>query len=378
MGAIKTIERSGKRALMRAVGAFLRAPLLSPEEVRAMSFDRVLVIRQHNQMGDMLLAVPALRAIKAAHPRAQLHVVSSTLNRGVMRICPYVDRVHTYDKRNVLSHAGLISRLRRERFDVVIVLHTVSFSFTSLILAVLSGARLRIGSTSRRLGESLTGSYLSLTLPLPSEAEIARAGMNEAEHNLYPFAPIGITTDDIGPEIVPADDNRRWAADLAARAWRRDTARLAVHPGAGKSENMWPPDRFAAVVNSIAEAKPLSLVVIEGPRDREAVAAFATACSTDVTVLRGRSIGDVAALLQLADLTICNDTGVMHVAAAAGARTLAVFGPTDPTRWAPRCSCLTIVRSDDGRLLSVDPSRVAAKAMELLELVARAQGDVKR
>lgn len=366
MGFVKTIERRGKRALMRAMGALLRARRLSPEQVRTMEFERVLVIRQHNQMGDMLLAVPALRAIKAAYPRSQLHVVSSTLNRGVMGICPYVDRVHTYDKRNVFSHAGLVSRLRRERFDVVILLHTVSFSFTSLVLAVLSGARLRIGSTSHRVGQLLTGSYLSLTLPLPSEGEIARAGMNEAEHNLYPLAAIGITTDNIAPEIEPGDESRRWAAEFAAHAWRRDTARLAVHPGAGKSENIWPPERFAAVVNSMAETKPVSLVVVEGPRDRDAVAAFVAACAIDAAVVRGRSIGDVAALLRLADLTICNDTGVMHVAAAAGARTLAVFGPTDPVRWAPRCDCLTIVRADDGRLLSVEPPRVAARALEIV------------
>jgi ADP-heptose:LPS heptosyltransferase len=366
MGAIKTVERSGKRALMRAVGAFLRAPRLSREQVRAMDVRRVLVIRQHNQMGDMLLAIPALRAIKETHPESSLHVVSSTLNRGVMKICPYVDRVHTYDKRNIFSHAGLVSRLRRERFDVVIVLHTVSFSFTSLALAVLSGARLRIGSTSRSVGESLTGSYLSLTLPLPDEDEIASAGMNEAEHNLYPLAAIGITTDDIGPEITPGAASRSWAAEFAAEAWQRDTVRLAVHPGAGKSENIWPPERFAAVVNNIAEKRPVSLVLVEGPRDRETVSAFTAACSTPATVVRERSIGDVAALLQLADLTICNDTGVMHVAAAAGARTLAVFGPTDPVRWAPRHDCLSIVRSDDGRLLSLDPARVAAKAMDAL------------
>ena len=123
---------------MQLVGAFLRPPRLSNDQARAMRFERILVIRQHNQMGDMLLAIPALRAIKSAHPGATVHIVSSTLNHGVMRICPYVDRVLTYDKRNVFSHAGLVSALRRERYDLAIVLHTVSFSFTSVALAVLS------------------------------------------------------------------------------------------------------------------------------------------------------------------------------------------------------------------------------------------------
>jgi ADP-heptose:LPS heptosyltransferase len=364
MGAIKRIERSGKRALMRGIGAFLHAPRLSRDDVASMSFQRILVIRQHNQMGDMLLAVPALRAIRETHPGASVHVVSSTLNQGVMRICPFVDRVHTYDKSNPLSHAGLVRALRRQHFDLAIVLHTVSFSFTSLALAVLSDARLRIGSTSRRVGESLTGSYLSLTLPLPDDAELA--AMNEAEHNLFPLRAVGITTDDIGPEIVPGRESQDWADDFARRTWGEGRTRLAVHPGAGKAENIWPPERFAAVVNRIAAERPVGVVVVEGPRDRAAASAFARACDVDVNMVRGRSIGDVAALLLRADLTLCNDTGVMHVAAAAGARTLAVFGPTDPARWAPRRDGLVVVQSDDGRLLSVGAEQVAVRALEIL------------
>jgi ADP-heptose:LPS heptosyltransferase len=315
-------------------------------------------------MGDMLLAVPALRAIKRAHPEASVQVVSSTLNQGVMRICPYVDDVHVYDKSNVWSHVGLVRALRRQHFDVVIVLHTVSLSFTSLVLAVLSGARVRVGSTSHRVGDVLTGSYLNLTLPLPDGGELAT--MNEAEHNLYPLRALGMTTDDIGPEIAPRDDSRLWAMGFARTAWVDGAVRLVVHPGAGKAENIWPPERFAEVVDRIAQERRVSLVVVEGPRDRAAVDSFRAACSVDGVVVRGRSIGDVAALLQLADLTLCNDTGVMHVAVAAGARTLAVFGPTDPQRWAPRRDCLSIVRAQDGRLQSLGPKQVAAEALSLL------------
>jgi heptosyltransferase-2 len=364
MRVLKSVERSGKRALMRVVGVFLRAPRVPVDQVRTSAFRRILVVRQHNQMGDMLLAVPALRAIKKTHPRAQLHVVSSTLNGGVMRICPYVDRVHTYDKRNPMSHIALVRELRRQRFDLVIVLHTVSFSFTSLALAVLSGARLRVGSTSPSIGDSLTGSYLSVTLPLPLGDELS--GMNEAEHNLYPLRAIGMTTGNISPEIEPDEESRRRAAEAAAVGWSDGTVRLAIHPGAGKTENIWPPERFAGVLNRIAAAMPVSVIVVEGPRDRAAVEALLCATDVAVTTLRGRSIGEVAALLQLADLTLCNDTGIMHVAAAAGARTLAVFGPTDPVRWAPRCEGLTVVRGEDGSLLSVDVARVADEAMAVL------------
>ncbi len=359
---IRSLERSGKRALMRAVGAFLRARPLTPAEFKALRFERILVVRQHNQMGDMMLAVPALRAVRETYPGASIGVVSSTLNRGVLVNSPYVDRVFTYDKRRPWSAAGMIARIRAEHYHLVIVLHTVSFSFTSLVLAVLSGARVRIGSTSRAIGDTLTGGYLNLTLPLPDDETLA--GLNEAEHNLYPLRAAGITTADLAPLLVPGPDSERWADAEAKRIWRDGSLRLAVHPGAGKVGNIWPPENFAAVVEVLHARKPASLAIVEGPRDAESVAVFQHACSLPGYTVRGRSITDVAALLRRADLVLCNDTGVMHVACAARARVVAVFGPTDPFRWAPRCDNLRVVRAPDGSLHALTAGAVASAAAE--------------
>jgi len=365
MGRVKTLERRGKRALMAGVGKVLRARPTTAKEFRAMDFRRILVIRQHNQMGDMLLAVPALRAIRESYPGAYVAVVSSNLNRGVLANSPFADEVFTYEKKNPLGSPGLIRRLRARRFDLAIVLHTVSFSFTSIALAVLSGARVRIGSTSARIGDTLTGSWLNITLPLPTDDELAT--MNEAEHNLYPLRVVGITTNDIAPLIMPAPENERWAEEMAKSCWREGTTRLAVHPGAGKTENIWPPERWAAVVDTLARGRALSMAVIEGPADAASVKVFQAACGVQGTVIRGRPILDAAALMRRADLVLCNDTGVMHVAAAARARVLAVFGPTDPFRWAPRCPGLEIVRSPGGKLLSLEADEVAARAARVLD-----------
>jgi heptosyltransferase-2 len=360
VGALKSFERSGKRGLRRALGSFLHAAPISSDAFRRMRFDRILVIRQHNQMGDMMLAIPALRAVRETYPGATIGVVSSTLNRGVLVNSPYVDRVFTYDKARPWSGVELVLALRRERYDLAIVLHTVSFSFTSLVLAVLSRARVRIGSTSHAIGDTLTGTYLNLTLPLPDDATLAR--MNEAEHNLFPLRAVGITTDDIAPLLVPGEASERWADSAVAAIWREGTLRLVVHPGAGKVANIWPPENFAAVVDGLAARRDVSLAVVEGPRDAAAVDAFQRACRVPGHVVRARPITDVAALFQRADLVLCNDTGVMHVSAAARARTLAVFGPTDPFRWAPRCDNLQVVRAPGGDLRALAPSAVVDAA----------------
>jgi heptosyltransferase-2 len=363
MGRVKTIERSGKRGLMRFVGAFLRARRMTPDEFRARRFDRILVVRQHNQMGDMMLATPALRAIRETYPRATIGIVTSTLNRGVLANSPFVDHVFTYDKRRPGSHLAMLGALRREGFDLAIVLHTVSFSFTTLMLGVVSGARVRIGSTSANIGDALTGSYLNITLPLPTPAQLA--GMNEAEHNLFPLRYVGITTSDLAPLIVPGAASERWAR-TASDNWRKETLKLAVHPGAGKAENIWRPENFATVVNTLARGREITLIVIQGPADATTVEAFRAACDVPGTIVSGRSITDVAALLQRADLVLCNDTGVMHVACAAGARVLAIFGLTDPVRWAPRSPGLRIVRAPGGDLRALEPATVVRQAEDYL------------
>jgi len=376
VGWLKTIERRGKGGLMRVLGAVLRAPATPPEAFREMRFRRILVVRQHHQMGDMMLATPALHAIRERYPDAEIGVVTSTLNRDVLLNHPWVDHVFTYRKRAPLGPLQLVREVRRARFDLAIALHTMSFSFTTLMLTVLSGARMRIGSTRRELGDSLTGSYLNITLPLPGESELST--MNEAEHNLYPLRAVGIDTADLSPLLVPTESNAAWAQAFAEDVWPGGTLRLAVHPGAGKTENIWPPAKFAAVVNALAGERSVSVVAIEGPRDGDSVAEFSAGVDVAVTVARGRSIGEVAALMQRADLVICNDTGVMHVAAAAGARTLAIFGQTDPVRWAPRCANLSVVRSPDGTLDGVTSEAVAARARQLLASIAPAQGNLER
>jgi heptosyltransferase-2 len=365
MGVVKTLESEGKRLLVE----FLTSVVHTPSATRDAIFDppprRVLVIRQHTQMGDMLLAVPALRAIKASIPGVEVTLLTGRINRDVVLNNPYVDRVFTFNPRDPLSWFTMIRAVRRLRHDIVIVLHTVSFSFTSAALGLLSGSRWRVGSTSAPFGNQMSEAFYHLELPLPSEPELA--GMNEAEHNLYPLAALGISTEDVAPLLVPTEAEKIWAGEFVAEGAEPETIDLAVHPGAGKTENIWPPERFAEVVNMLADRIAVRLIVIEGPRDADPVATFCRLARPRHIVLRGRRIGAVAAVMQRCELVLCNDTGVMHVGAAAGARVLAVFGPTDPSRWAPRCPNLHVVRAKDGRLADLRPTEVVERALAILE-----------
>jgi ADP-heptose:LPS heptosyltransferase len=187
-----------------------------------------------------------------------------------------------------------------------------------------------------------------------------------------------IETDDLKPLLVPSLADANWADAFVARHLTSEHPSIVVHPGAGKTENVWAPGNFAEVINRLGRKSPINICVIEGPRDREHVDKFAENVEGDFVHLRGRGIGEVAALLQRVDLVLCNDTGVMHVSCAAGANTLAVFGPTDPKRWAPKCDNLSVIRGTGGDLNQVSIESVCEKAAGLLGLIDRAEGNFQR
>jgi ADP-heptose:LPS heptosyltransferase len=351
---IKRIERSGKVVLAGALAPFLgtkgkRIPLPEPGTVK-----RLLVVRQHNQMGDMLLAVPAFRGIRKRFPNAHITLLAASINSAVMRNNPYVDEVITWSKeRSRKDHFTLlrfIGGLRRRRFDVLLVLNTVSFSVTSMLLGAVSGAKWRAGSTSLPFGTDLSSKYYHLELPLPGEEELSL--MHESEHNLYPLRAIGIEETDLSSVFVPFEWEERGCREFTAAAFGE--GRYAViHPGAGKVRNIWPPERFAEISGALLERYGLPSVAVRGPVDDVFFARFLEACGTPPQVISCPATGFLGALMRDAAVSVCNDTGVAHIAGAVGARCVEIFGPTDPHRWKPVSDTVVAVKSDDGEVDSV-------------------------
>jgi ADP-heptose:LPS heptosyltransferase len=174
---------------------------------------------------------------------------------------------------------------------------------------------------------------------------------------------LGITTSDLRTVVVPTPEEEAAATELRAATAAAGAAWL-LHPGAGKQQNLWPAQRFAAVARRAA-ASGAPVLVLQGPADGPALVAFAAALTTApaaererITVLPRQSVGVCAALLAGADRFLCNDTGLMHVAGAVGTPTLALFGPTDPALWKPPAAAVQALRAEGGRLDSLDEAVV--------------------
>ena len=170
-----------------------------------------------------------------------------------------------------------------------------------------------------------------------------------------PTRALGCDPSPLPPPQAPTEEER-----ASARPWRERLGDVfvAVHPGSGSPAKNWPGARFADLAAELAGGRPFLLV--EGPADAEAAAVVARV--PGAVIARGLAPRVLGALLAEAALYVGNDSGVTHLAAAWGAPTLALFGPTDPTVWSPVGQRVSFVRAKGGVLAGLDVDEVLAAA----------------
>ncbi len=366
------LRRSLKGWLASAAARAARRPRLTASELRALRPRRLLIVRQHNQMGDMVCATPTFRALGEAFPGAEIGLVCAPINHEVVRHNPDLARVFVFSQaawRHPLRLIRFLRAVRAFRPDLAVVLNSVSFSVTSAWIAAASGARHIVGGDSRPFGWDISRHVYSLELP--SRPALDR---HAVRHSLAPLEAVGITTGDLATVVVPSPEEAAAAAALLDGAAGAGPL-CVLHPGAGKRGNLWPAARFAAVA-ARAAAAGWRVLVLHGPADADALADFRAALAPDaksVTVAPRLPVGVCAAILARADRFLCNDTGLMHVAGAVGTPTLALFGPTDPELWKPLAAQVRSLRGEGGDLGRLD---VATVWQALAGLPARQAGAV--
>lgn len=309
---------------------------------------RIHLYRPHNQFGDLLLNVPAIRAVRERFPRAHLTLLVGRQNAAAVAGQAWADETRTVDTRNFLG--VLRSALSAgSRPDLAIYFTTVSYSRSGAFLVARSGARERIGFDPVRWGER-DRAGLTRVLPYPegplhqSEVSLLLARAAGAEHVPGP------------PYYVPDPA-------LVARA---PAGAVYLHPGAGKVKNRWSAAGFAAVARELL-ARDAHVQLLEGPQDAGTVGAVHAALGRELPVVRGETIPMLAARFARAALYVGNDTGPLHLAGATGCPTVGIYGWTDPAEWSPVGARVRCVRAADHSLDSVAPRDVLDAALPLLE-----------
>lgn len=335
------------------------------ERFDSSSVKNILVVRQHDQLGDMLCTVPLLRALRQHFPAATLTLVTSPVSYSIMLYHPCVDDVVNYDKSRLLSSLRVLARaFRGKKFDLAIVPATVSISFTSNVIALLSGAKWRIGPKSLN-GVSNASAYCFTTAVDLDWNNDARK--HQTWRNLDLVRPFTIETDDVTCTIGLTDDERKTATTLLAPLHKRFRYLIGIHPGAGKIANRWDAEHFASVANRISKEYHAGIVVTSGPMDREPVERMLARLECEYLLVDHRPIREVAAILDGLDLYLTNDTGTMHISGATATNVLAIFGPTDPLQWAPIGQKNHYISAKDGDIASIIEDEVFDMAGLILQ-----------
>jgi len=305
--------------------------------------DRFLIVRL-GSLGDVIHAIPAAAALKTAYPQARVDWMVDPSYAELLGLVRCVDRVIPVDPRAIkrgiarVRFKQTLSGLRSEDYDAVLDLQGL---LKSAMLARSVRGRKTIGFAKAHLREPLARFFYTQTLD-PSGIP----------HVIY--KNLGLL------ESLRIYDRRvRFPLEIPRTAVVEEVARqfgvegyALINPGAAWPNKQWPPERFGALASAIAAAHRLRSLVLWGPDEQDIARRVVDASAGAAELSPPTTITDLLGIAHGARLMVSGDTGPLHIAAAAGAPIVSLFGPTRPERNGPwglydaalsradRCSCL--------------------------------------
>jgi ADP-heptose:LPS heptosyltransferase len=368
---LKSWEKRGKRGLGRILGRALKASADPGPLPDVAALASLLVIRTQNQLGDMFLATPAFRALRARAPNARIDLLATPANVDAVRESARFDHVLVFDKREWMRDPSAAPRFRRRlrdaAYDLAIVLSTVDFSTTSVGLAALSGARRRCGRAGLRPAEQdIAADAYHWVLPAPTP------NVHQSEANWELVAQLGALPDEGAPEIFFSHEEAEHGASALDELLGERAAgglRIMMHPGAGKLPNRWPAERFGKAARAL-QTTGHRVCATAGPNELDLLERMNAGAGAAIPRLPGMPVRELGAAIACADLLIANDTGILHLGAAAGTHALALFGPTDPRQWCPASPRVFYLESPAGVMANLSTDAVITGASALAKHIA--------
>ncbi|MEO7192882.1 MAG: glycosyltransferase family 9 protein [Vicinamibacterales bacterium] len=334
------IARAHERVLVRLVDV-LTVPLRRKGPSATRPVRRVLLLRLE-RIGDLLMTLDALRDACEAWPDARIDLAVGAWNRDLAALIPGMSRVHTLSVPWLARHeaadpwptlVGRARRWRREHYDVVVNFEP---DVRTNFLAWLTGAPVRVGYSSGGGGSFLTDAVPyrpSAHVSLNAREAVARAVGTASVSRLSGRPAVRLEI----PEPVREQARARLGASRPL---------VGLHVSGGRQSKQWHLERFAAVGRELASAARATIVLTGAPADAAMVAEVARHLH-DLPVINATgslTLIELAALLEQLDLLVSSDTGPMHMAGAVGTPVVALFGPSDPSRYGPIGSPSRVLR----------------------------------
>lgn len=304
---------------------------------------RRILVRLPTWVGDAVMATPVLRALRAAHPRAEI------VAEGRPVLADLLQGLTSFDRFLPDARAGLVGLVRRTRtlraegFDWAVLLPD---SQRAALAPFFAGIPRRAGYARDPLRRLL----LNRPLPVPRERG-RRVPVPNTERYLRISRALGVPDRGDALELAVADGAReRVAAELSRRGIGAGERVLTITPGASfGASKLWPPEHFAAACDGLARRRGLRAVVAPGPGEASIALRIAELAREGAVALVDPAPGleELKALVERSELVLTNDTGPRHIAVALERPVVVVMGPTDPAITAQHLERQRVLRRED-------------------------------
>jgi heptosyltransferase-2 len=305
------------------------------QRLQAEKIKRV-VVRGTNWVGDAVMTVPALRALRQLLPDAHITLATRPLTKGLFADAEFIDDLLLYERRPRDLRAVLrqMREWQRRRFDLAVLFQN---AFEAALVA--AGARVPL-----RLGYATDGRRALLThmLALPawrSDRHEVFYYLNivaELERLLYGTTSIEQHAPSLMLRVAP--ERQALAREMLNKHGAQPSRPLvALCPGSTNSRaKRWPIERFAALADQLIEDAGVDVALVGAPDELEVSLAVKALMRQEPMMLTGQTeLAQLVAILSLSDALVTNDTGPAHIAAALGRPVIVIFGPTDPRTTRP-------------------------------------------
>ena len=274
--------------------------------------------------------MPALKALRDAHPKAGIEVL------GYPQIAAIADKRFYADAVRSIEYAAL-SRFFARGAELPCELRDYFAGF-DLILSYLY-------DPDGIFEENLRRSGAEKILRGPSKLV---SGISAAEELAQPVRELGIRVTDLAPRIFPSAEDWEFARGFLENC---EPSILAIHPGSGSEQKNWPTELWIEFITSVLRESLRSILIVSGEADESAMQQLGPLFEGDprVRFAHALPLPQLAAILSHSTF-IGHDSGISHLAAAAGARSIILFGPTDPNVWAPQNKDVTVLIAPNGDL----------------------------
>ena len=314
-------------------------------------------------MGDVILSLPALKAVREKFPRAAITVLAGKATAQIVELSGFADRVEKIDRVKLRDGAKLdsireireiVRATRRRKYDFVIDLHSLA---ETNLLAFLSGAKKRL--LSRRENRSLD--LLNNFKPAPPAEDKSK---HVTERYLAALAPLGLETAEKFIRIEPTAEAAEKIAEIRREKNITAEKTIGIFPGAGHPSRCWQLENFALLAKKINESGAAQTIVFLGPEEAALRDKIRREFPPPTIILEKLSLAELFAAFARLDVLISNDTGPTHLAAIAGAKIVLLMDEQAPITYLPLTEKIHVL--NHCAIGDIEPAEVFQTAREFL------------